>query len=155
MASNAENALTVFHKNIGGEEGPTDWHEITQEQVNQFADATLDHQFIHVDPERARAETAYGGTIVHGFYLLSLLTAFTRSALPAAAPGAVEVNYGFDKVRLLAPVSVGARLRGHFTLAAETPKTSGLLRRYSVSVEIEGSDRPALAAEWLVLIVGG
>ena len=133
----------------------SDWTLIDQPMVDRFADAIDDHQFIHVDPERARAETAYGGTIVHGFYLLSLLTAFTRSALPAAAPGAVEVNYGFDKVRLLAPVSVGARLRGHFTLAAETPKASGLLRRYSVSVEVEGSDRPALAADWLVLIVGG
>tara|TARA_R110000737_G_C14613343_1_gene491431 strand:- start:2700 stop:3074 length:375 start_codon:yes stop_codon:yes gene_type:complete len=123
--------------------------------IDRFADAIDDHQFIHVDPERAKAETAYGGTIVHGFYLLSLLTAFTRSALPQAAQGAVEVNYGFDKVRFLAPVPVGSRLRGHFTVTRETPKAGGILRSYAVSVEIEGSDRPALAAEWLVLSVSG
>lgn len=133
----------------------SDWILVDQPMIDRFADAIDDHQFIHVDPERAKAETAYGGTIVHGFYLLSLLTAFTRSALPQATPGAVEVNYGFDKVRFLAPVPVGSRLRGHFTVTRETPKASGILRSYAVSVEIEGSDRPALAAEWLVLIVGG
>lgn len=79
--------------------------------LDRFADTIDDHQFIHVDPQRAATETAYGGTIVHGFYLLSLLTAFARGALPLAAPGAVEVNYGFDKVRFLAPVPVGSRLR--------------------------------------------
>lgn len=133
----------------------SDWILIDQPMVDRFADAIQDHQFIHVDPERARTETDYGGTIVHGFYLLSLLTAFTRSALPAPAPGVVEVNYGFDKVRFLAPVPVGARLRAQFMLASETPKGGGTLRSYRVSVEIEGRDRPAVVADWLVLIVGG
>ncbi|AMM87211.1 MaoC family dehydratase [Martelella sp. AD-3] len=132
----------------------SEWTCVDQTMVDRFADAIDDHQFIHVDPVRARAETAYGGTIVHGFYLSSMLTAFARSALPPAKPGAVEVNYGFDKLRFLTPVPVGSRLRGSFTLASETPKAGGMLRNYAVRVEIDGSDRPALAANWLVLTVG-
>ena len=133
----------------------SDWITVDQSMVDRFADAIDDHQFIHVDPDRAKAESAYGGTIVHGFFVLSLLTAFTRTALPHAGPGAVEVNYGFDKVRFLAPVPVGSRLRGRFSVAGETAKAGGVLRSYAVSVEIEGVDRPALAADWLVLVVDG
>ncbi|MGV0910075.1 MaoC family dehydratase [Martelella sp. FOR1707] len=132
----------------------SEWVTVDQPMVDRFADAIDDHQFIHVDPERARAETAYGGTIVHGFYLLSMLTSFARSALPPAKPGAVDVNYGFDKLRFLTPVPVGSRLRASFTLTGETPKAGGILRSYEASVEIEGVDRPALAANWLVLTVG-
>lgn len=133
----------------------SDWICVDQPMVDRFADAIDDHQFIHVDPERARAETAYGGTIVHGFYLLSMLTSFARSTLPPAKPGAVEINYGFDKLRFLTPVPVGSRLRASFILTSETPKAGGVLRSYEASVEIEGVDRPALAANWLVLTVEG
>lgn len=133
----------------------SDWIEVDQQIVDCFADAIDDHQFIHVDPARAKAETAYGGTIVHGFYLLAMLTAFTRSALPPPAHGSVEVNYGFDKVRFLAPVPVGSRLRASFALQTEAPKAGGILRNYAVSVHIEGTDRPALAASWLVLETRG
>jgi acyl dehydratase len=129
----------------------SDWILIDQPMVDRFAYAIDDHQFIHVDPERAKAESAYDGTIVHGFYLLSLLTAFTRSALQPVESTAVEVNYGFEKVRFLTPVPVGSRLRGSFELESETPKSGGILRSYSVVVEIEGARRPALAANWLVL----
>nr|WP_272214642.1 MaoC family dehydratase [Marinicella sp. W31]MDC2880270.1 MaoC family dehydratase [Marinicella sp. W31] len=132
----------------------SDWVRVDQPMVDRFADAIDDHQFIHVDPERARTETAYDGTIVHGFYLSSMLTAFARSALPRTKPGVVEVNYGFDKLRFLTPVPVGSRLRGSFTLESETPKAGGILRSYDVRVEIDGSERPALAASWLVLTVG-
>jgi len=130
----------------------SDWYLIDQPMVDRFADAIDDHQFIHTDPVRAQAETGYGGTIVHGFYLLSLLTRLGQNALPAPAPGTVEINYGFDKVRFLAPVPVGARLRAHFTLVESAPKGGGTLRRYDVSLEVEGAERPALIAQWLVLL---
>jgi acyl dehydratase len=123
----------------------SEWITVDQPMVDRFADAIDDHQFIHVDPERAKTETSYGGTIVHGFY---------RSALPPAKTGAVEINYGFDKLRFLSPVPVGARVRGSFTLENETPKAGGVLRSYDARVEIEGAERPALAANWLVLTVG-
>ena len=93
MPSNAESALTVFEKAIGGEEGPTDWHEITQDQVNQFADATLDHQIIHVDPERA-AQTPFGGPVAHGFLTLSLTAGLSMGMKgdPAAAKGMIRIG---------------------------------------------------------------
>lgn len=139
----------------GNEPLISEWITIDQPFVNRFADAILDHQFIHVDPERAKAEGPYGGTIAHGFLSLSLLTHFTRSAMPLPPPGVVEVNYGFDRIRFLTPVPVGSRLRGKFTLVSEEPKGSGKLRRFAVEVEIEGVQKPAVAAEWLVLVLEG
>lgn len=133
----------------------SDWITINQPFVDRFADAILDHQFIHVDPVRAKAEGAYGGTIAHGFLSLSLLTYFTRSALPQPAAGVVEINYGFEKVRFLAPVPVGSRVRGRFTLASQEIKGAGTLKRFAVKVEIEGHDKPAMIAEWLVLVTEG
>lgn len=133
----------------------SEWITVDQPFVDRFADAILDHQFIHVEPERAKAEGPYGGTIAHGFLSLSLLTHFTHSALPLLAAGVVEVNYGFDKIRFLAPVPVGSRLRGRFTLVAEEPKGCGKLRRFAVEVEVEGMQKPAVIAEWLVLVVEG
>lgn len=133
----------------------SDWIELDQPFVDRFADAILDHQFIHVDPVRAKAEGPYGGTIAHGFLSLSLLTHFTRSALPLPPPGVVEINYGFEKVRFLAPVAVGARVQGRFTLLSEEPKGAGKLRRFGVEVGIEGNEKPAMIAEWLVLVIEG
>ncbi|MFN7023440.1 MAG: MaoC family dehydratase [Pseudorhizobium sp.] len=133
----------------------SDWITVDQPLVNRFADAILDHQFIHVDPERAKSEGPYGGTIAHGFLSLSLLTHFTHSAMTPPSAGVVEVNYGFDKIRFLAPVPVGSRLRGKFVLIAEEAKGEGTLRRFAVEVEIEGTRKPAVAAEWLVLVVQG
>ena len=130
----------------------SDWNLIDQPMVDRFADAIGDHQFIHTDPVRAKAETGYGGTIVHGFFLLSLLTRLSQQALPATSPGTVEINYGFDKVRFVSPVPVGARLRGHFTLLDSSEKGGATLKRYSVFLDIEGCSRPALIAEWLVLL---
>ncbi len=133
----------------------SDWIEVDQPFIDRFADAILDHQFIHVDPVRAKAEGPYGGTIAHGFLSLSLLTHFTHTALPRPAAGVVEINYGFEKVRFLAPVPVGARVRGKFTLLSQEPKGAGKLRRFSVEVEIEGNEKPAMIAEWLVLVMEG
>lgn len=132
----------------------SDWLLIDQAMINRFGDAIHDHQFIHTDPERAKSGP-YGGTIAHGFLGLSLLTHFTRSALPAPEEGVVEINYGFEKVRFLAPVPVGARLRAAFSLIGTEVKGAGELRRIGAQVEIEGQSKPAVIAEWLVYVLKG
>lgn len=139
-----------------GQTVTSDWFTIDQARVNQFADVTLDHQFIHVDPERAAKETPFGGPIAHGFLTLSMLSHFAAAALPAFPEKAIGINYGFDKVRFLSPVPVGARIRGRFTLAkAEERKPGQIQLTQDCSVEIEGSSTPALAAQWLSLVVAG
>lgn len=139
-----------------GQSVTSDWLTVDQDRVNQFADVTLDHQFIHVDPERAAKETPFGGPIAHGFLTLSLLSHFAAAALPAFPEKAIGINYGFDKVRFLSPVRVGSRVRGKFTLAkAEERKPGQIQLVQDCSVEIEGSDTPALAAQWLSLVVAG
>ncbi|MGY6532220.1 MaoC family dehydratase [Glycocaulis sp.] len=139
-----------------GQSVTSDWLTVDQDRVNQFADVTLDHQFIHVDPERAARETPFGGPIAHGFLTLSLLSHFAAAALPAFPEKAIGINYGFDKVRFLSPVRVGSRVRGKFTLAkAEERKPGQIQLTQECSVEIEGSDTPALAAQWLSLVVAG
>ena len=140
-------------KNGAGKiEGTSDWMEVTQEMIDTFADATHDHQFIHVDAERAKAETPFGGTIAHGFLTLSLLSAFVVEAMPRVNEARMGINYGFEKVRFLMPVNSGKRVRGHFKLVECTERKPGeMLSKYDVTVEIEGSDKPALIAEWLGL----
>lgn len=137
----------------GRELTPSDWLEITQERVNQFADATNDHQFIHVDAEKAAA-TPLGGTIAHGFLSLSLLTYLTSQNALLPDNLAMILNYGSDKVRYLAPVRVGKRIRARQTIAGATEKKPGRwLVRTDVTVEIEGEDTPALVAETLMMYV--
>lgn len=131
------------------------WMDVTQPLVDLFADAISDHQFIHVDPERAARETEFGGTIAHGFLVLSLLSKFAASVMQLPGPDEVGINYGFDKVRFLAPVPVGRRIRGRFTVAERIPRNGGTLVRFDAVVELEGHDRPAVSAEWLVLIFKG
>lgn len=136
-----------------GEQNASDWFEITQDQVNAFADVTKDHQFIHIDPERAKAETPFGGPIAHGFLSLSMLSHFAEGCLPPFPEGAIGINYGFDKVRFLTPVRVGVKIRGVFTLADITERKPGQYQlTQDVSVDIDGSDSPALAAKWLSLV---
>ncbi|MCB1459757.1 MAG: MaoC family dehydratase [Nitratireductor sp.] len=138
----------------GSMTGISDWIEVTQAMIDQFADATHDHQFIHVDPVRARAETPFGGSIAHGFLSLSLLSALAMNALPPLQGAVMGINYGFDKVRFIAPVRSGSRIRGHFRLADFTERKPGeFMSRYEVNVEIEGSDKPALVADWLGLAI--
>lgn len=139
-----------------GESKTSSWFEIDQERVNAFADVTLDHQFIHIDPERAKAETPFGGPIAHGFLTLSMLSHFAEAALPPFPEGAIGINYGFDKVRFLTPVAVGARVRGVFTLADAHERKPGQIQlTQDCSVEIEGADHPALIAKWLSLVATG
>ncbi len=131
------------------------WLIVDQARIDAFAKVTEDEQFIHVDPERAGA-TAFEGTVAHGFLTLSLLSAMAYSALPRIEGAAHGVNYGFDKVRFLHPVRSGSRVRGHFTLQAVTPRSAREWQlTYEVSVEIEGAQKPALAAVWLTMQVMG
>jgi|TARA_B110000438_G_C15548934_1_gene536030 acyl dehydratase len=128
---------------------PTDWFKVTQEQVNAFADCTLDRQFIHVDPEAA-AKSPFGGTIAHGFLTLSMLAYFSQSFSLSIEGSYMGVNKGFDKVRFVAPVPVGSRIRCHNTVAEINQKKPGQYDfKMDISVEIEGGDKPALVAEWL------
>ena len=138
---------------VGTRLEPSPWLEITQERVNQFAEATSDHQFIHTDPEKA-ARTPFGGPIAHGFLTLSLLSYLNEQSLPIPENTAMVINYGSDKVRYLMPVRVGKRIRAHQTVLEVTEKKPGqFLFKNEVSVEIESEDKPALVAEILSMIV--
>ncbi|MGQ3041098.1 MAG: MaoC family dehydratase [Brevundimonas sp.] len=134
---------------IGQEVGLSKWIEIDQARINAFADCTEDWQFIHVDPEAAK-QTPFGGTIAHGFLTLSLMSAMSYDAVGALEGVTMGVNYGFDKLRFIAPVPVGSKVRGRFKLLSAEDKGGGRwLIKHEVTVEIEGSDKPALIAEWL------
>ncbi len=137
---------------VGTELGLSDWICVDQTMIDQFADATHDHQFIHVDPERAKAETPYGGTIAHGFLSLSLLSAMNYNCTPKIREQQLGINYGFDKVRFMMPVRSGARVRGRFVLDAIRFRGNAMVQlTYTVKVEIEGEKKPALTAEWLTI----
>lgn len=134
---------------IGEEVGVSKWFDVTQARIDAFADCTEDHQFIHVDPEAARA-TPFGGTIAHGFLTLSLASAMSYDAVAPLEGVVMGVNYGFDKLRFLAPVPAGSRIRGRFKLLSADNKGDGRwLLKHELTVEIEGADKPALVAEWL------
>jgi acyl dehydratase len=129
------------------------WITVDQQRIDAFAKITEDEQFIHIDPERARA-TVFGGTVAHGFLTLSLLSPMAYSALPRIEDAAHGVNYGFDRVRFVHPVPAGSRVRGRFTLRVVTPRSAREWQlSYEVSVEIEGVEKPALAATWLTMQV--
>lgn len=134
---------------VGKEVGVSKWFEISQEKINAFADITEDWQYIHIDPEKA-ATTPFGTTIAHGFLTLSMLSAMGQSAVPRLQGSVMGVNYGFDKLRFVSPVPSGARIRGKYTLMSiDELKPGEFTLKYLVEVEIEGSARPALSAEWI------
>ena len=144
--------LDEIRKRVGEVVGTSSWIEISQADIDTFADVTGDRQFIHVDPEAA-ARTPFGGTIAHGFLTLSLLSQMAAGAILVPDTSRMVVNYGFEKVRFIAPVRSGKRVRGHFTLAAVEEKKPGQWQfLHAVTVEIEGEDRPALQADWIGLI---
>lgn len=122
------------------------WYTLDQARIDAFAKVTDDAQFIHIDPVRAAAETPFGGTVAHGFLTLSMLSAMSYEVVPDL-PG-LSVNYGFDRIRFVAPVLAGQRIRGHFTVAdiASTPEKTTVT--WDVSVEIENGQKPALVAQW-------
>ena len=134
---------------VGQEVGLSRWISVDQARIDAFARITEDEQFIHVDPERARA-TPFGGTIAHGFLTLSLASAMSYDAVAPLDGVVMGVNYGFDKLRFLAPVPAGSRVRGRFRLLSAEDKGGGRwLLKHELTVEIEGGDKPALIAEWL------
>jgi len=139
-----------------GQSFVSQWFEVDQARINGFAKVTEDEQFIHVDPKRAAAESPFGGTVAHGFLTLSLLSPMAQSALPRLAGSVMVVNYGFDRVRFLLPVRSGSQMRGRFTLTAVNRRSEREWQlAYDVTVEIEGGQKPALAATWLTMQVIG
>ena len=149
--SRPELTIESLREKIGTQTGVSRWFDISQARIDAFADVTEDRQFIHIDPAAA-AQTPFGGTVAHGFLTLSMLSAIAYDALPRVEGLAMGVNYGFDKVRFVAPVRAGSRIRGRFTLIALNPRSPGEWQaRSSVTVDIEGSEKPALVAEWLSL----
>ena len=144
--------LDEFVAAQGSQLGPTDWLEVTQDRVNLFADATEDHQWIHVDPERA-ANGPFGGTIAHGLLTLSLLPHFT-SQLYTVENIAMAINYGYNKVRFITPVRVGSKIRARAEIAKVDQLEGAVQATLTTTVEIEGSDKPAAVAESIVRFIG-
>ena len=144
-------STTELPQLVGTELGVSEWFEITQERVNEFADATLDHQFIHVDIEKAKA-SPFGGTIAHGFLTLSLVTYLLTEQMVVPENTTVTLNYGSDKVRFLKPVAVGQRIRARQQLLEANEKKPGhWLLKMNVTIEIEAEQTPALIAEILFM----
>ena len=148
--------LATLDQFVGHELGVSHWIEIDQARIDQFADCTEDHQWIHVDAERARRESPYGTTIAHGFLTLSLLPKL-RMDLGLVPDGVAHaLNYGLDRLRFITPVKAGARVRVRVTLVSVTDKGGGrILLKTSNTVEIEGEEKPALIAETLSMLIGG
>jgi acyl dehydratase len=157
--SKAEDAYELFKAAVGQPEGTGDWLEVTQDRINAFADVTEDHQFIHVDPKLAAELSPWGVTIAHGFLTLSLLVKLSES-IPQPAERfdgiVMGVNYGFEKVRFIAPVKVGSKIRCSSVLAAVDLKdATSLQTTRTMTVEIDGGPKPALVADWLTRLVYG
>ena len=136
---------------VGFEPEPTHWFTVTQDQINQFADCTLDHQYIHIDPAKAK-DSPFGSTIAHGFLSLSMLSHFSESYSVLIDGAYMGINYGFDKVRFIAPVKVNSRIRAVPRIIDITEKKPGHYQfRTEVIVEIEGSEKPAMTVDWLTV----
>ena len=135
---------------LGREAGVSDWLEVSQALIDQFADLTGDRQWIHVDAERARRESPFGATVAHGFLTVALLSRMVSQAVDLRVESKMLVNYGFNRLRFPAPVPAGAKIRARVTPNAVREIEGGLEIAWGVVVEIEGQAKPALAAEWLV-----
>ncbi|MGE6743670.1 MaoC family dehydratase [Allorhizobium pseudoryzae] len=148
-----EIALREVKDLVGQEIGVSDWIVVDQTMIDQFADATHDHQFIHTDPEKAATDSPFGGTIAHGFLTLSLLSAMNYNSLPHIREQTMGLNYGFDKIRFGSPVRCGRRIRGRFTLTEARLRGAGMLMTtYEVTVDIENERKPALVATWTTIV---
>lgn len=141
--------ITHLRALVGKEIGVSDWFEVTQERINQFADATLDHQWIHVDIERAQAESPFGTTIAHGFLTLSLLPHLIQSTIKYKTPPKMGVNYGLNRLRFTSPVPAGSNIRARITLQSIEEISGGVQLTWGILVEREGAEKPCLVAEWL------
>ena len=150
-------ALTIdaLRALVGSEIGTSPWILLDQERIAAFAVLTQDEQFIHTDPEMA-ARTPFGGTIAHGFLLLSMLSRMSYDTLPAVAGASMSVNYGFDRIRFLSPVRAGSSIRGRFTLSdVQSKGERDVMLRVAVTIEIVGAAKPAVFADWLILFILG
>ncbi len=141
--------LDELRSNVGKELGVSSWHEVTQQQIDRFAEITGDNQWIHIDPERARRESPYGTTIAHGFLTVSLLSSLINEAVEVTGDFKMRVNYGFNRLRFTGAVPAGARIRGRFTLQSIKDVEGGVELTWLSTVEVEGREKPALVAEWL------
>lgn len=137
-----------LHAWVGKEVVVSDWLTVTQERINQFADATGDHQWIHLDAERA-AKSPFGSTIAHGFLTLSLMVYFINESIEITSVK-MGINYGMNKVRFISPVKVNSEVRARFTLAALEDLKDGVQTTWTVTIEIKGAEKPALVAEWIM-----
>jgi len=135
---------------IGQEVGASDWFEVTQSRINDFADATEDHQWIHIDVERAKTDSPFHSTIAHGFLTLSLLPHLVSQAVKVQGDFKMGINYGLNRLRFVSPVLAGSRVRARLTLQSVEDFTGGNQITWSVTCETEGGQKPALVAEWLV-----
>ena len=146
-----DRALAMLQARVGDSFGPACWITVDQGMIDRFADVTRDDQFIHIDPARA-ADTPLGGTIAHGFLTLSLASRFAYDCFEDLPGQRMGINYGFDRLRILTPERPGQRVRGHYTLTDVAPRgADGVMRTGALRIEIEGTDKPALAADWLSL----
>jgi acyl dehydratase len=133
----------------GQEAAVGEWFEVTQERIDRFAEVTEDRQWIHMDAERARAESPYGETIAHGFLTLSLLSHLSREAVDVRGDYGMRINYGLNRVRFPAAVRAGSRVRGRFTVHSVKEVSGGVEAVWAVTIEIEGKSKPACVAEWV------
>jgi len=134
---------------VGQEVASSDWFEVTQQRINDFADATQDHQWIHVDVERAKTDSPFHSTIAHGFLTLSLLPHLAKQALNVQGDFKMGINYGLNRLRFVSPVPAGSRIRARFTLQSVEDVAGGIQITWLVTCETEGGQKPALVAEWL------
>jgi acyl dehydratase len=141
--------ITGLAARVGEEIGVSDWMAITQERINQFADATGDRQWIHIDAARAAAESPMKSTIAHGFLTLSLVSVLLKGTITVDG-SQMAINYGCDRVRFVSPVPNGSRVRGRFTLASCEPRADGVQVNWGVTIEREGHGKPAVVLSWLV-----
>jgi len=141
--------LADLRARVGQEIGVSAWREITQQQIDHFAEVTGDHQWIHVDPERARRESPYGTTIAHGFLTVSLLSQLINEAVEIEGDFKLRVNYGFNRLRFTGAVPAVSRIRGRFTLHSIKDIEGGVELTWLSTIDVEGRDKPALVAEWL------
>ena len=149
MSTKTIHGLEELKAAVGVEAGVSDWYEITQEMINRFADATGDHQWIHIDRERAARESPFRTTVAHGFFTVSLLPMLVKQAVVVDVASKLSVNYGFNRLRFVSPVPSGSRIRVHVTPNAVKEVEGGIEIVWSIEVEIEGGVKPAVVAEWL------
>jgi len=150
MPQQTINGIEELKTLIGQEVAASEWLEVTQSRINAFADATEDHQWIHVDVERAKTDSPFHSTIAHGFLTLSLLPHLAAQAFKVEGDFKMGINYGLNRLRFVSPVPAGSRVRARFTLQQVEDVAGGVQLTWSVTCEVEGGAKPALVAEWLV-----